>query len=99
MLLYSIVEHPYGIIKRQWGFYYIMTKRGKKRASADVGLIFTAFNLRRILNILDQNLLKKFLRELARFVLKKTTLLNLKLAHLRLPKFDKIQRQNFKWAA
>jgi hypothetical protein len=23
----AIVEHPYGIIKRQWGFYYIMTKK------------------------------------------------------------------------
>ena len=32
----SIVEHPYGIIKRQWGFYYITTKKGLNRASADV---------------------------------------------------------------
>ncbi|MBK8682514.1 MAG: hypothetical protein IPN31_11535 [Bacteroidetes bacterium] len=23
----QLVEHPYGIIKRQWGFYYITTKR------------------------------------------------------------------------
>lgn len=61
----AIVEHPYGIIKRQWGFYYIMTKRGIKRASADVGLIFTAFNLRRIINIVDKNVLIKFLKELA----------------------------------
>ena len=65
----AIVEHPFGIIKRQWDFYYIMTKRGIKRASADVGLIFTAFNLRRIFNILDQNLLKKFLKELALYFL------------------------------
>jgi len=35
----SIVEHPYGVIKRQWGFYYIMTKKTIKRASADVGFI------------------------------------------------------------
>ncbi|MCO5259876.1 MAG: IS1182 family transposase [Crocinitomicaceae bacterium] len=60
----AIVEHPFGIIKRQWDFSYILTKRGKERASADVGLIFSAFNLRRIFTILDQNLLKKFLREL-----------------------------------
>ncbi|MDX2430957.1 MAG: hypothetical protein QNK35_08490, partial [Bacteroides sp.] len=33
----AIVEHPYGTIKRQWGFSYIMTKKGSKRASADVG--------------------------------------------------------------
>ena len=41
----AIVEHPYGIIKRQWGFSYIMTKKSMKRASADVGLIFVAYNL------------------------------------------------------
>ena len=40
----AIVEHPYGIIKRQWDFYYIMTKKSIKHASSDVGLIFTAFN-------------------------------------------------------
>ncbi len=60
----AIVEHPYGIIKRQWGFYYIMTKKGKKRASADVGFIFTAYNLRRIMNILGVNALQKFFQEL-----------------------------------
>ena len=41
-----------------------MTKRGKKRASADVGLMFVAYNLRRIMNILDKNIFKKFLKEL-----------------------------------
>lgn len=60
----AIIEHTYGIIKRQWGFYYIMTKKSKKHASADVGLMFTAFNLRRIINIVDKNVFKKFLKEL-----------------------------------
>lgn len=60
----AIVEHPYGILKRQWGFYYIMTKKGKKRASADVGLMFTAYNLRRILNLIDPKILQKVLKEL-----------------------------------
>ena len=63
----AIVEHPYGIIKRQWGFYYIMTKKTIKHAAADVGLIFTAFNLRRILNLIDPNVLKKYLEPLACF--------------------------------
>lgn len=66
----AIVEHPYGILKRQWGFYYIMTKKGIKHASADVGLMFTAFNLRRIMNIVDKNVFKKFLKELALLFLK-----------------------------
>ena len=60
----SIIEHNYGIIKRQWGFYYISTKKGINRAGADVGLIFCAYNLRRLTNLVDKNLLKKFLGEL-----------------------------------
>lgn len=61
----AIVEHPYGTIKRQWGFYHILTKKGIKRASADVGLMFIAYNLRRIMNILDKNILKVYLKGLA----------------------------------
>ena len=61
----AIVEHPYGIIKRQWGYSYIMTKKSMKRASADVGLIFVAYNLRRIVNILGQDKLKAYLKALS----------------------------------
>ncbi len=61
----SIVEHPYGTIKRQWGYYYVITKKGMKRASADVGFMFIAYNLRRLMNIIDKNLLRKHLQELA----------------------------------
>ncbi|WP_236454179.1 MULTISPECIES: IS1182 family transposase [Flavobacterium] len=60
----AIVEHPYGVIKRQWDFYYIMTKKTIKHASADVGLIFTAYNLRRIFNLIDTNMLKQYLKVL-----------------------------------
>jgi hypothetical protein len=51
----AIVEHPFGIIKRQWGFDHVLSKKGRKRASADVGLIFIAYNLRRIGNILKES--------------------------------------------
>lgn len=47
----AIVEHPFGTIKRQWGFDHIMTKKTKEHAAADVGLIFVAYNLRRLFNI------------------------------------------------
>lgn len=57
----AIVEHPYGTIKRQWGFNYIMTKKTIKRASADVGLIFIAYNLRRILNIIGIEAFRSYL--------------------------------------
>ena len=59
----AIVEHPYGIIKRQWGFYYVSTKKGINRAAADVGLIFVAYNLRRIFNLVDINVLKAYLNQ------------------------------------
>lgn len=51
----AIVEHPYGTIKRQWGFSYISTKKTMQGASADVGLMFIAYNLKRIWNILKQS--------------------------------------------
>lgn len=57
----SIVEHPYGTIKRQWGFSYILTKKYKERAGSDVGLMFVAYNLRRLFNILDKNAIKEYL--------------------------------------
>lgn len=70
----AIVEHPYGVIKRQWDFYYIMTKKTIKHASADVGLIFTAYNLKRIFNLIDLNELKQYLKSMALFFEAKTTL-------------------------
>ncbi len=65
----AIVEHPYGTIKRQWGFNYILTKKGKERASADVGLMFVAYNIRRIMNILGKDELKKYLEVLILLIL------------------------------
>lgn len=60
----AIVEHPYGTIKRQWGFNYILTKKYKERASADVGLMFIAYNLRRIMNIVSKKALIEYMRVL-----------------------------------
>lgn len=83
----AIIEHTYGIIKRQWGFYFVSTKKGMKRASADVGLMFTAFNLRRLINILGKNRFKNFLRELASLYLVKSASVKLFAALTRLPFF------------
>jgi len=58
----AIVEHPYGTIKRQWGFSYIITKKYIHRASADVGFMMIAYNLRRIINILGKDLLQEYLQ-------------------------------------
>jgi hypothetical protein len=60
----AIVEHPYGIIKRQWGFSYILTKKGMKRASADVGLMVAVFNMRRLINIIGFDGMRTWLESL-----------------------------------
>jgi len=74
----AIVEHPYGTLKRQWGFDYIITKKGKERASADVGFMFIAYNLRRIINIVGAEVFKKYLRALVSYFFRKSGLTWLK---------------------
>ncbi len=69
----AIVEHPYGTIKRQWGFSYIITKKSSKRASADVGLMMTAYNLRRIINILGMERFREFLQDRIALFINKTS--------------------------
>ena len=58
----AIVEHPFGTMKRQGGFDYILTKKGMQRASADVGGMFIAYNLRRIINIMDFDTLMAYFK-------------------------------------
>ena len=58
----AIVEHPFGTIKRGWGYSYVLTKKGMARASADVGLMLVAYNLRRIFNIIGWEPLLAYLR-------------------------------------
>ncbi len=60
----AIVEHPYGTIKRQWGFHYIITKKYMHRAEADTGMIFIAYNLRRIINLLGADVVGNHLKHL-----------------------------------
>ncbi len=60
----AIVEHPFGTIKRQWGFNYIVTKQGMHRASADFGFIMVAYNLRRLINRIGLNELKQYLESI-----------------------------------
>lgn len=60
----AIVEHPYGTIKRQWGYSYIMTKKTMKRASSDVGLIMIAYNLKRIIKIVGKKMLMEYIKEI-----------------------------------
>jgi len=60
------------------GVSYILTKKGIKRASADVEFMFIAYNLRRIGNILTGEKLKEYLRILVSLFLSKMRLSRLR---------------------
>ena len=47
----EIVEHPFGTIKRQWGFDYTLMK-GRQKVDGEVGLIFISYLFRRLISIL-----------------------------------------------
>lgn len=79
----AIVEHPYGTIKRQWGFSYILTKKSRERASADVGFMMIAYNLRRVINILDKNVLKAYLKQVFSLIIEKLAQLRVEYTNLR----------------
>lgn len=55
----QICEHPFGTIKRQWGYNYTLLK-GIKKVDGEMGIIFTVYNLKRAINILGaSNLIEK----------------------------------------
>ena len=69
LLHQEIVEHPFGTVKRQWGFDYILLK-GLEKNEVDFGLIFTVYNLRRIITIIGVDELKKRLQKVLRTFLR-----------------------------
>lgn len=54
----QIVEHPFGTIKRSWGYSYTLLK-GLNKVNGEMALIFTIYNLRRVMSILGVSELKK----------------------------------------
>jgi len=54
----QIIEHQFGILKRQWGFSFTLMK-GKVNVLSEVNLLMMAYNLSRSISILGLNELKK----------------------------------------
>jgi transposase len=46
----QISEHPFGTIKRSWGYTYTLLK-GIKKVNGEMAIIFTMYNLRRAMSI------------------------------------------------
>jgi hypothetical protein len=68
----QIIEHQFGTIKRHCHFDYILT-RGKEKVLGEVYLMFTCYNLKRIMSIFGFDLLMSIIRDfLLKFSFKNT---------------------------
>lgn len=67
----ALVEHPFGTIKRQWGYDYTLLK-GLEGVRAEFSMISTCYNLRRAITILGAkeliSLLKEYLKQIKAFI-------------------------------
>jgi hypothetical protein len=86
----AIAEHPFGTIKRQWGFSYVLTKRGINHASSDVGFMFIVYNLRRIISILGKDQMMEYLRILVPLFLTVLAFFRRKISRLEASVFQQI---------
>lgn len=67
----QIIEHQFGVLKRQWGFTFTLMT-GKENVLSEVNLLMIIYNLKRSISIIGKDELRKRLREL--FCTLKTTL-------------------------
>jgi hypothetical protein len=58
----QIIEHTFGTIKRGWGYTYTLMK-GIEKVNAEMAIIFTVYNLRRVISILGVTELIKRLKK------------------------------------
>ena len=47
----ALVEHPFGTVKRTMDAGYLLT-RGKPKVTGEFSLVFLAYNLKRVINIM-----------------------------------------------
>ena len=59
----QIIEHPFGTIKRGWGYTYTLLK-GIKKVNGEMAIIFTVYNIRRAMSIIGVKELISKLKEL-----------------------------------
>ena len=59
----QIIEHQFGVFKRQWGFTFTLMK-GKVNVLSEVNLLMIIYNLKRSISIIGQDELRKKLRAL-----------------------------------
>ncbi len=47
----AMVEHPFGVVKRQWGYDHVMMK-GIEKTDSEISLVFLCYNIKRVMNIM-----------------------------------------------
>jgi len=57
----SIVEHPFGTMKRAFNQGYLLLK-GLRKVTGEVGFTMLAYNMRRAINVLGAGALKSWVR-------------------------------------
>lgn len=94
----SIVEHPFGTIKRGWGYSYTLLKT-KEKVSGEFALIFTCYNLRRSMSILGvEELINRLKGLVSPFFDKNKQILSLFKAFYCLVKISPSFKAKHKWA-
>jgi len=88
----EMVEHPFGVVKRQWGYDHVLLK-GIDKVEAESNLIFLCYNLKRVINILGICVLIKRLQQISLFL----TYMGSKLVEMRIPNFMKKEIKLKKW--
>jgi hypothetical protein len=46
-----MAEHPFGVVKRQWGYDHVMMK-GLEKTDSEISLVFLCYNMKRVMNIM-----------------------------------------------
>ena len=59
----TMVEHPFGVVKRQWGYDHVMMK-GLEKTDSEISLVFLCYNIKRVMNIMG---IKGILRAIKAF--------------------------------
>lgn len=65
----EMIEHPFGIVKRQWGYDHVLVK-GIDKVEAEANLIFLCYNLKRVIKILGFNALIERIKAFSLFLQK-----------------------------
>jgi hypothetical protein len=79
----ALVEHPFGTIKRSWGYSYTLLK-GIEKVTAEFAVVATSYNMRRAVSIIGvKSLIRKLKAAKSTFCQPKITIFDLIIRHFK----------------